>query len=345
MAYKKWTPEDIDLLKEKYAQSSKEQLLELFPDVNYRRIIDKASELHLLKSPTVVRNTNIIKSEQRCSDDMYNYLTETELAYIAGMVDSDGYISIKGNPPAPGLSITNIHRGVIEWLCDKIVGSSFFIKPRYKNDGSGWCTKFRCAVIQNKAVYLLVSKLKPYLVQKKYEAELVQEYWDNLYDMDARHRLAEKISSFKKIFPSKTDVNLKGQTVMKLSDTESAYLAGLIDGDGSMAINAAKQHFSSAIDITSSSLALLDWFHARNIYPYIKCKKIKPGVIYTIRFHTIDMKISLLNSIIPYLIVKKDQAELLLKYVIEYTSLDRICRATTKNSLSRLKSYGEISHG
>lgn len=110
-----------------------------------------------------------------------------------------------------------------------------------------------------------------------------------------------------------------------LSTKEKAYLAGIIDGEGSiMLIKFHKnQHPSPCISIASTSLELLNWIKDITGYGKIKSKKnyntIKHQDSYTYIVKYNDA-IKLLNDIAPYLVIsqKKQRTELILseyKYI------------------------------
>jgi hypothetical protein len=104
-----------------------------------------------------------------------------------------------------------------------------------------------------------------------------------------------------------------------VTDPDKAYIAGIIDGEGSIMLTKfhKNQHPSPCISIASTSIELLDWIKARTGYGNIKSKKNyntfkhQDSFVYTVKYND---AIKLLNDIIQYLIIpqKKQRAELIL---------------------------------
>ena len=106
---------------------------------------------------------------------------------------------------------------------------------------------------------------------------------------------------------------------------EKAYLAGIIDGEGSIMLTRfhSNQFPAPCISIASISLELLEWVKFKTGVGKIKSKKnYKPGIhknsfTYTSRY---DDAIALLQMVEPYLVIKqkKMRAHLILS---KYKSL------------------------
>ncbi len=112
---------------------------------------------------------------------------------------------------------------------------------------------------------------------------------------------------------------------VQMTPEECAYIAGIIDGEGSIMLLKfhSNQFPSPCISIASTSLELLEWIKAKTGFGTIKSKKnYKPKIhqesfTYTIRYNN---ALTLLEEIEPYLVIhsKKARAQLLLK---EYKKL------------------------
>ena len=112
--------------------------------------------------------------------------------------------------------------------------------------------------------------------------------------------------------------------VRKLKPTESAYLAGLIDGEGWIGLMLKKEktrrrvRFQPVIHICNTNLTVLEW--ARDTIEYGSVgkhaheysKKNKLTYRYTLLRN--DEIIKLLTQIKKYLIIKKEHVNVLLKY-------------------------------
>lgn len=100
-----------------------------------------------------------------------------------------------------------------------------------------------------------------------------------------------------------------------MTETEKAYIAGIIDGEGSIMLQKIhkNEHHSPCISITSTTLELLEWIKiviGKGTKNY-NMEVHKDCYSYVLRRNN---AISLLNDIYPYLIIrsKKKRAELII---------------------------------
>lgn len=99
-----------------------------------------------------------------------------------------------------------------------------------------------------------------------------------------------------------------------MTDTEAAYLAGIVDGEGCIGIGRRKKYITVTLQISNTDLALLGWVKDKcggNIYP-VKNSRIdnrKQAYVWS-RAGRIARDIIVL--IRPYLIVKAAQADIVL---------------------------------
>lgn len=113
----------------------------------------------------------------------------------------------------------------------------------------------------------------------------------------------------------------------ELSETEKAYIAGIIDGEGSILVtrvsrpeNRSGYRFYPIVSVTSTSKDLLDWL----------CKTTGVDKVYTKKESSIKAKRKcwrwalkqshvqrLLDQVLPYLVIKKDSAENCLEFCKE----------------------------
>lgn len=108
-------------------------------------------------------------------------------------------------------------------------------------------------------------------------------------------------------------------------ESDKAYIAGIIDGEGSIMLTRfhKNQYPSPCISVASTSLELLNWISEKTGKGIIKSKKNynsfkhQDSYTYTIKYND---AIELLEVIIPYLVIpqKKKRAELILS---EYKSI------------------------
>jgi len=100
-------------------------------------------------------------------------VTETDLAYIAGLFDGEGSISTvfsnnKKNHLYLTICITNTDREILEWIKD-ILGGSIGIHHRPR----GYRTCYRWVINHRLAIGRIMNALYPYLRIKKKQTELL----------------------------------------------------------------------------------------------------------------------------------------------------------------------------
>ena len=110
-------------------------------------------------------------------------VTTEDLAYMAGVIDSDGYIGIVKQSETRRKHTTEYFRTVItvsqvqleaiELLRERL-GGSFGITQRQK--GSNWKSLYRWGVYNKKDTKRILEMLLPYLKIKRKQAEMVIAY-------------------------------------------------------------------------------------------------------------------------------------------------------------------------
>jgi len=112
--------------------------------------------------------------------------------------------------------------------------------------------------------------------------------------------------------------------VNDLSKEEAVYLAGLIDADGNIGFYEQKYGYMQVVSIKSTSEKLIEWLKKtvgdmsvtkiEKNYGYLKnCDGVKEMFQFNV-YAKIDVK-KLLSQIQPYLVIKKKEAEIVLKYL------------------------------
>ena len=105
------------------------------------------------------------------------------------------------------------------------------------------------------------------------------------------------------------------------SITEISYLAGIIDGEGSIYIQSRKR--SDAIDyfprfqIANTDKKLMDWIHSKfggNLFQKNRTRHNPKWRLQYEWFTTRKLMDQLLELIIPYLICKKEHAQVMLEF-------------------------------
>lgn len=104
--------------------------------------------------------------------------SSNDLAYLAGVIDSDGYIGIVKSKPQPGntknptysltVNVTNTSRELMDWLVEKFGGRYY---QRKHKEGLNWKPTYNWIVNVTKARDLLES-IREFLVIKQNRADL-----------------------------------------------------------------------------------------------------------------------------------------------------------------------------
>jgi len=117
-------------------------------------------------------------------------------------------------------------------------------------------------------------------------------------------------------------VRMKANQKLNLSETDKAYIAGLIDGEGTIRISHDKKYRGSywpRVSIANSNENLLKWVKTKIGLGYISKKKGKPHEYWCEGYNVKP----LLDAILPYLKVKRKHAELALKFLEKRLSRKR----------------------
>ncbi|MBA7545482.1 hypothetical protein ES705_37851 [subsurface metagenome] len=118
-------------------------------------------------------------------------LSETEKAYIAGIIDGEGYISFqifwKNSKPhraTPVLSIANKNKDLITWLKTKISfgnqwKSSMLINSQTDTRYGKMATYYHIGMLNKLKVKPLLLAIKPYIIVKKIQIECILKFFDH----------------------------------------------------------------------------------------------------------------------------------------------------------------------
>lgn len=114
--------------------------------------------------------------------DPITLLTETERAYIAGIIDGEGSIFVAAVGPNrrktvyPIVTVAMTHRGVIDWLRDRLdCGTVKRHNHTARRRSPHFKEQFRVQVFGKRA-QLLCSTLLPFLIVKREQARLVCDF-------------------------------------------------------------------------------------------------------------------------------------------------------------------------
>lgn len=165
MEKRRWTEEEIRVLKENWGKVSKEELEKLLPGRSFHSLHHKASRMRIPRAcvKALLKPRRIPK------------LSLEEKIYTAGIIDGEGTITlyVHGGIVTPLTDISNNHKGLITWLRKHLGGGTGYTQTDTRgNRRPTYHVKFT-RLLDVKA---LLEQILPYLIAKKKQAELVLEY-------------------------------------------------------------------------------------------------------------------------------------------------------------------------
>ena len=227
-------------------------------------------------------------------------INKTEAAYIASLIDGEGCFYTKKGYLRYRLTITNTNIQCLQRI-KTIIGTGYIDRTKnYSPENHNDCYRLHFTARQT---ILFLQEIYPYLIIKKAKAKEAILLINTRSGRKINGIVIQEIKFFDNI---------------KLSDEEKyAYLAGLIDGEGCITIGA--KYKDSRVNIANTNLECLltmqQWFQLGNIVMGKKrpsnCKKI-----FALNYGATAMRF-LLPKIIPFMIIKKEKAEMALKYLEE----------------------------
>lgn len=117
----------------------------------------------------------------------------TQLAYLAGIVDGEGSYNLKLQKNRMSLDLMlhvfNSDRSLMDWLTENFGGTFYEIHRRSRLERPQWQPVYNWN-LRGEAARDLSAKLAPFLIIKKAQAELAVEFWDN---RQATPRTGEKV--------------------------------------------------------------------------------------------------------------------------------------------------------
>lgn len=241
----------------------------------------------------------------------------SKLAFLAGLIDGDGSISISiirrkdwdGNSFQPYIAIGVTSRKLCKWV-QKHFGGNLYGYDATK----GRQKMYHWKLYGKQALRDLIVQLLPYLLIKKESAQAVLEYMDlgSEPNQEARLALAEKI----KVINSNNHLT---QDIRELSKRESmAYLAGIVDTEGAIGIRDNQgEAFGAYVMINNTNESLIKWisslFEGRiSKHEYVSAKNRDNNLWALYGKQNIE---NFILAILPYLVIKKEVANIVLQFV------------------------------
>jgi hypothetical protein len=252
---------------------------------------------------------------------VYTWTPTPEVAaYCAGYVDGDGCITLDKQGWVE-VSITSTDPIVAQWFSDHYTGKSSINtlvhtdRPQQKS-----VTRFRVA--SNQALAFL-KPIEPYLLLKQDKAKIAMTYQSLRRDERLNSIEGQKLSdTFHKKTPDQQILHISQAKTMKCKDTWAAktttiaYIAGFFDAEGTIGIYQGRNNrYIKALIANTDSIPLL---FIQQCFTGNSHLSFKPNN----NLHATEMFLEInnsyakifLNTIIPYLVTKKERAELALQF-------------------------------
>lgn len=252
------------------------------------------------------------------------------MAYIAGLIDGDGSISIikenrsSGTKYYPCIQLSNVFEGMIDLL----------------HMCFGGCKKIKSVQNHSKKIQFVwnvrgfdsckhtIEKIYPYLVLKKNQAKNLIEFINDSNDAEKKHMKMKSLNN---------DCLVDEGKVVKQArkNTEDlffwSYFAGILDTEGSFSIRRNKPScgsicfkYNPMIQLGMASFAAMNYIRSNLCFGKVcfpKAKTTQRGFIYKMAIGKIDECIETINKIIPFLKFKTASAKELLNFCKNYTPI------------------------
>jgi len=162
-----WTEEEIYILKKYYGRIPKKELIKKLKFRTWSAIQHKTHRLGM-KITNIYQFTHSVKPPE----NPVKKLSETEKAYIAGLIDGEGSILVTKRI-RPAITVTNTNKDIIFWLGEKLGGDEH-ISSRSK--GRKRKTVWRWGTTKILHIKDILENILPYLRIKKRHAELLLQF-------------------------------------------------------------------------------------------------------------------------------------------------------------------------
>lgn len=267
---------------------------------------------------------------------------ENLMAYVAGVLDGDGSFSIikfKGKKSPwfiPMLQFANLSKEITRILSNELGGKTRVRAPYLLKSGTT-TSALHCWILRGaQGCSKALEKITKYLVIKKERAEYLLSYIkqhsfkkgvimtdDEITERAKKHLHMISLNDCRKPKPISSKLAAKINECPKFW----AYLAGIMDTDGSFCVKrqtkngatpGVKNHrYSCVIQVSFAGCDAINFL--RKGLPFgksyiAKNKAMYNGFHYTWNISSKEDAIEFLQRIIPYLVHKKENAKVLLKF-------------------------------
>lgn len=273
---------------------------------------------------------------------------EVILAYMAGVLDGDGSFSIikkkgkyEGQSPLyyPLIQIANSSKELIDFVYAEFGGLLNTRKAYIAKDGSLRKISYQWKLSQANPCLPFLEKIIPYLVIKKERAEFLRDYILRNPFKRGSGKLSDDIlqnreSDYMKM-RSFNDRRMSSESFSRRCKKDSdssifwAYLSGLIDTDGSFSVKKElcdkkmiNPKYTAQILLSMTDIKGINKIAENCIYGSIftaKARNCSKGMVYRFCIYSKDEASKFLEKCIPYLLIKKEQAKILLEFCNKFS--------------------------
>lgn len=239
------------------------------------------------------------------------------IAYIAGVLDGEGNIGISKKVANGKLYyylfvrvVCNTDKKLVDFISKYLNKPSTVFKQSKRNK------KYKdmySVVLYSREAFVFLKMIHPYLIVKNRRAELALDFYNNRSDVS----LNRSYYASMKCLNSRGRGNLTDIDNDRICNITDAYLAGILDGEGSIGIYKVNQkYYTVKVDVVSNTnLSLINSvsnYLDKKPYSNNNSKNDRHKECYVVRLYSVKAQ-ELLYRLMPYLISKKPQASLAIK--------------------------------
>ena len=242
-------------------------------------------------------------------------MRETTRSYAAGIVDAEGCLGIgKSNDPrgpiySARITVSNRSKELIDFFVENFGGYVTTEHPKKAEHNVNYL--WHLSSSQHTERFL--SQIYPYLREKKNQADILLEY----LSLRGENNPAKRETLYQRAKDLKNEVRVTTETPTS-SKLDAAYLSGFFDGEGHVSIISFIGHgyrqYAARLNITNTNLPILEFY--QSLFGGSVAKHSKPRKqTYRWELRRNEDRVKFILYCLPYLIVKREEAVVVLEYL------------------------------